>query len=302
LKEEEAMRWRTKADTQWWESEGMGTRSLYKGIERSSRYITMRDGVKIAIDLYLPKNIQEGEQLPTVLNQTRYFRRTIFKWPFGWLMEWRSPFKQAVNRLISHGYACVIVDARGSGASFGFRQMEWSPDEVKDGAEVLDWVVQQPWSNGTVASTGISYDGTAAEMFLVNRHPAVKAAIIRYALFNVYTDIIHPGGVRNEGFMQTWSASNAHLDRNDLASFARQHISPLAGLAVQGVAPTKATTISTRPLMKLNSSTMHRQLASGLSTSAHTHLLKKSKPAERQFTAGAVGTTAHIHSRPSTGS
>jgi putative CocE/NonD family hydrolase len=150
-------------------------------------------------------------------------------------MEWRSPFKQAVNRLISHGYACVIVDARGSGASFGFRQMEWSRDEVKDGAEVLDWVVQQPWSDGTVASTGISYDGTAAEMFLVNRHPAVKAAIIRYALFNVYTDIIHPGGVRNEGFMQTWSASNAHLDRNDLASFARQHISPLAGLAVQGV-------------------------------------------------------------------
>lgn len=232
------MKKRRKADIAWWQTNGKGPTTPYKGVMRTSRHLTMRDGVKIAIDLYLPKNLKEGDRLPTVLHQTRYYRRTSFNWPFRWLMESRDILmRPLIHRLVENGYAFVNVDARGSGASFGSRQMEWSPDEVKDGPEVIDWIIQQSWSDGLVASTGVSYNGTAAEMLLINRHPAVKAAIIQYSPFDIYPDILCPGGVRNELFMQTWSSLNAALDRNELASFARQHMGILGGMAIKGVAP-----------------------------------------------------------------
>ena len=81
-------------------------------------------------------------------------------------MFWPGLLEPRIARYINHGYAFVVVDARGSGASFGTRVQEWSPDEVRDGAEIMDWIVAQSWSNGRIGSTGISYDGTAAEFAL----------------------------------------------------------------------------------------------------------------------------------------
>jgi len=226
-----------RTDIQWWRSESGRAPAPYRGLERTSRYLNMRDGVKIAIDVYLPGNLPGGERLPTIIHQTRYFRRTDYRWPFGWLMQRRNLGFQGLRRMVANGYAYVKVDARGSGASFGSRWMEWTPDEVQDGAEVVDWIVDQPWSNGVVGATGVSYDGTTSEMLLINQHPAVKAAAIRFSLFDVYADIVNPGGVRNETFLKTWSDGNDALDRNELAAFAREHTGLLGGLAVKGVAP-----------------------------------------------------------------
>jgi putative CocE/NonD family hydrolase len=225
-----------KADTEWWRGEHRAGPEPYKGITRTSRYLTMRDGVKIAIDTYLPAGLPDGERLPTIIQQTRYFRRTDYRWPFGWLMDRRNLGFQGLCRMVRNGYAYVKVDARGSGASFGSRWMEWTPDEVRDGAEVVDWIVEQPWSNGVVGATGVSYDGTTAEQLLRNQHPAVKAVAIRFSLFDIYADIVNPGGVRNETFLRTWSDGNDALDQNQLAAFAREHTGLLAGLAVKGVA------------------------------------------------------------------
>ena len=231
------MRKRWAADTAWWQADGNARPSRYRGLLRTSRYVAMRDGVKIAIDLYLPKGLPPTEKLPTVLHQTRYYRRTRYTWPFGLLMARLDQTLGLFRRFGADGYAIVNVDVRGTGASFGSRQMEWSPDEVKDSAEIVDWIIRQPWSDGQVATMGISYTGTAAEKVLINRHPAVKAAVIQYALFDIYPDILCPGGARNEFFMQTWSSLNAALDKNDLRTFARQHVSRLAGLAVRDVSP-----------------------------------------------------------------
>ena len=41
---------------------------------RTSRYLMMRDGIKLAIDVYLPTSWQAGQRLPTMLHQTRYWR------------------------------------------------------------------------------------------------------------------------------------------------------------------------------------------------------------------------------------
>jgi len=71
-----------------------------------------------------------------------------------------SPLPEEVDFLNQQGYAELLVDARGSGASFGSRRIEWSPEEITDYGEIVDWMVEQPWSNGRVGAFGVSYDGT----------------------------------------------------------------------------------------------------------------------------------------------
>jgi hypothetical protein len=57
--------------------------ATYKGIFSSSRYLTMRDGVKIAVDLSLPAGLKDGERIPAILRQTRYFRSLDIGWPLS---------------------------------------------------------------------------------------------------------------------------------------------------------------------------------------------------------------------------
>jgi hypothetical protein len=198
----------------------------------------MRDGVRIAIDVYLPKGLTSADRLPSILHQTSYHRSHALRWPFSLFMDRPG---RLVELFVTRGYAWIDVDARGSGASFGTRPMPWSPDEVRDGADIVSWIVSQPWSNGLVGATGISYAGTAAEMLLVNRHPAVKAVAPRFSLFDVYADIAFPGGVQLAWFTSNWARLNRALDSNrlpgDLPWYAR--------LAIKGVRPVDGDTSGT---------------------------------------------------------
>ena len=228
---------RATADAAWWQSGHGGADGSKPEMERTSRYLDMRDGVKLAIDVYLPGRLSPSERLPTILHQTRYHRRTLCRWPFGPLLARRDHMLKHFRRFTAGGYAVVNVDVRGTGASYGTRQMELSPEEVQDGAEVVDWIARQPWSDGQVATFGMSYTGMAAELALTVRHPAIKAAVIQYAMFDIYPDILSPGGVRGEPFVHTWSTLNAALDRNALRPYALREMGILAGVAVKGVAP-----------------------------------------------------------------
>jgi len=188
--------------------------ALYDDIETTSFYLTMRDGVKIAMDLHLPTGLKEGERIPTILFQTRYVRSFEHRWPFSLFMDENMETGDTIKLFVPRGYAWVQVDVRGSGASFGTRPFPWAPDEVKDGAEIVDWIIEQPWSDGKVGSLGWSYTGTTSEFLLVNNHPAVKAVAPRFALFDNYTDIAFPGGIHIAWFTETWAKFNSTLDRN----------------------------------------------------------------------------------------
>jgi len=118
------------------------------------------------------------------------------------------------------GYALVLVDARGSGASEGERLVEWSPDEVADYGEVIDWIVSQPWSNGRVGAYGVSYEGNSAELTAVPNREAVKAVAPQYGDFDPLVYLASPGGVFNKWFIQAWSDLNRALDTNDICTLA----------------------------------------------------------------------------------
>ena len=177
----------------------------------------MRDGVRLAVDAHLPIE-RSGERLPTILRQTRYYRGISFREPFRrlpieWLVDHAAHTR---NRFVANGFAWVDVCVRGSGASFGNRPFPWSPDETADGSDIVDWVLEQPWANGKVGTTGVSYDGTTAEMLLVNKHPAVRACAPRFSLYDTFTDVAFPGGIHLAWFTDMWSRFNRALDGGEL--------------------------------------------------------------------------------------
>ena len=169
----------------------------YKGIKTFSTYVTMRDGVDLAVEVVLPKGLTEEEQIPALLNQTRYWRATELRTPFKWVLSpdnLNPRFKDFKPYFTSYGYALVYVDVRGTGASFGTWPYPWPPESIEDSREIVDWIISQPWSNGKVGGYGISYVGTTADLLPVLNHPAVKAVIPQFNHPDAYTDNAFHGG------------------------------------------------------------------------------------------------------------
>ena len=201
---------------------------------QSSLYLVMQDSVKIAITIYHPVEMKGQTQYPTILHQTRYWRSIEYRWPLS-IFKKKTPrglMNTYATRFLANGYVWVDVDVRGSGASFGSRPYAYSPKEIQDGAEIVDWIIQQPWSNGKVGALGISYAGAAAEMLLVNQHPAVKAVAPLFSGFDLYPEIAFPGGIHLTWFTKTWTYINNQLDQNQLPFRGW-----LAKLFVHGVSP-----------------------------------------------------------------
>lgn len=116
------------------------------------------------------------------------------------------------------GYTLVICDARGSGASFGVREIEIPPNEIADIGEVIEWVAAQPWCDGRVATTGTSYTADTTFMSLITSPPPLRVGVCRAADFDVYRQLMAPGGVANTWMAQAWGEMTGALDRNDAKS------------------------------------------------------------------------------------
>src|SRR5262245_47863698 len=172
----------------------------FKALTDHSYYVPMRDGVKIAVQVVLPKDLPAGEKIPAILNMTRY---------------WRAHQGDDPNAFFpSHGYATVFVDARGTGASFGVWKAPFSQDEIKDYNAVVNWVVAQPWCNGKVGALGNSYEGNTALWLAATMNPAVKAVIPRHYEFDLFDETPYPGGLLTDWMIKAWNEGNRQLDTN----------------------------------------------------------------------------------------
>ena len=119
----------------------------------------------------------------------------------------------AVSRpeLVERGYATMVVDDRGTGASEG-KWDRYGPRTRRDYGEILDWIQQQPWSDGRVGVTGTSYSAGTAFMTAIEdgkriakgRPRAVRAVWANVPMTDMYRDYPHVGGFVNNGFTAPW--------------------------------------------------------------------------------------------------
>lgn len=182
-----------------------------------SEYILMPDGTRLAVSTWLAndKNSDDDksrDKCPAVVITTRYWRAMAFKQDDPAF----QPFYPQASYFCARGYVFVVVDARGSGASFGRREAEASPAEVEDIGEVIDWVAQQEWCDGRVATIGTSYTAGTTVLSLATASSALKLGVCRAPDFDAYRHVTAPGGVINTWLVELWGASTAAQDRNDV--------------------------------------------------------------------------------------
>jgi putative CocE/NonD family hydrolase len=180
-------------------------------------YIPMQDGTQIAVRISLPPDLGNDQRIPAVIETTRYLTDIKSTFLLNTALKLSGDTKMNLrvgHALMEAGYAYIRVDARGSGASFGRREMELSQEEIADMGEIIDWVVQQPWSNGKVGTYGISYSGNTAELAAALNHPNLKAVAPLYSDFDHLTGNLMPGGILNTFLTENWSAMVATMDAN----------------------------------------------------------------------------------------
>ncbi len=169
--------------------------------------VPMRDGARLKADVFRPDAVGK---FPAILNLGPYQKDKLWV-PPGSLEEKPNPYMnwETVNPewWVPRGYAAVRVDGRGSGKSPG--QCEpWSLAEAIDFYDAIEWAAAQPWCNGKVGLSGISYYAIN-QWFVANLQPPSLAAIIPWEGFaDLYRDALFHGGLLSV-FMTNWFT--AHL-------------------------------------------------------------------------------------------
>lgn len=192
---------------------------LWEGYERGSDYAVMSDGIKIAVDYYLPaKFLGEGtpvKKFPVVLQYTPYSRGAI-DIKTGKVYP---SFSQHSDLFLSQGYAIAIVDMRGTGASFGY-YADLSQELADDGKEIVDWIAAQPWCDGNVGMAGGSYLGWS-QVATASRAPeALKCIVPMETPLEEYTGDTYPGGIQGYAFFEMWAGFVYVGQRNYLPPFS----------------------------------------------------------------------------------
>ena len=169
--------------------------ALYKDEQLFSLYVKVRDGIKLAVDVHLPGKETTSVAFPVILILTPYYRRFALRPGSRNNIDNCPTIAFYRDMFVPRGYALVAVDVRGAGASFGARDGFRSPIERLDHYDIAEWTSQQPWCNGRIGSTGISYPGAASDFLASTCHPSVKAVAPLFAVWDTWLNHLFPGGI-----------------------------------------------------------------------------------------------------------
>ena len=158
--------------------------------ERRDVLVPMRDGVKLATDVFLPA---ATGRWPAVLVRTPYSKH--------------APSIRGYRYFVQHGYALVVQDLRGSWASQG--RLGLITQEGPDGNDAINWIAAQPWSNGRVAMAGSSYLGLVQWWAAIESNSHLRAISPMFSGDDEYIDRYYsPGGALQIGHRLSWLAGN----------------------------------------------------------------------------------------------
>jgi X-Pro dipeptidyl-peptidase len=161
--------------------------------------IEMRDGVELSADVYRPVT-PKGVRVPVIIQLTPYhvLNRALDR------NEEDLPAGDA-RLFVPKGYAYVVADVRGtynSGGCWDYGGI----NERRDGYDIVEWFGTRDWSNGKVAMTGASYDGTTANAAAIENPPHL-ATIVPISAISRWWGYAYQQGVR-----ATYSGESADID------------------------------------------------------------------------------------------
>ena len=156
--------------------------------------IPMRDGTRLATDLYFPP--QPG-QYPVLLERTPYGKHQSVMVSIG-----------APAFLAANGYVVAVQDARGRYASEGlwypFRDEAWGKQQ--DGFDTVEWLAQQEWCDGKVGTFGGSFAGFNQYLHAGSPGPHLGSMFARQAPCSLRDEWVYRGGAFELGFLFLWAA------------------------------------------------------------------------------------------------
>ncbi|MBD2158906.1 CocE/NonD family hydrolase [Leptolyngbya sp. FACHB-16] len=208
-------------------------KSGYNGWSLTSQYITVRDGVKLAADIFRPVQDRKiiSNPLPVIWTHHRYHRSSTKEAELNekccflkqLIILARRLVKEEANlqtqldvtpwleRLIKCGYIIGVVDVRGGGASYGTYTSPFSKEEANDAYDVTEWFAEQVWCNKNIGMFGDSYMGITQYMAASTMPPHLKVIFSEMAVFDLY-EFTYPGGIFRHDFVAKWSNKVKELD------------------------------------------------------------------------------------------
>jgi predicted acyl esterase len=152
------------------------------GVRMENGWIPMKDGVRLAVTLYMPDGAKPGERFPALLEYLPYRKDDA-------TAARDYPIHSYFAR---RGYVSTRVDIRGFGASEGVpADREYSEQEQIDGEQVISWLAHQSWSDGNVGMFGISWGGFNSLQMAMRNPPELKAILAVDATAELFHDDVH---------------------------------------------------------------------------------------------------------------
>jgi putative CocE/NonD family hydrolase len=162
----------------------------YSNSIRTSQYITVRDGTRLAIDIYRPESGGQpvDRKLPVILVATPYHRSSENNGEIRTFLAPQGNHRNIFAELLKHGYVIASLDIRGRGASFGTVYGSGMESEANrsDLYDVVEWLAAQPWSDGNIGTGGCSYVGKTQFLAASAAPPHLKAIAPTGAPFDAY--------------------------------------------------------------------------------------------------------------------
>jgi len=175
--------------------------------------VAMRDGVRLASDVYRPAvdGAPVQEPLPVLLERTPYGKHLQSRSEIDFGMarpRWR---REVACTFARAGYVVVFQDCRGRYASEG--EFTKYLSEGADGHDTLAWIVQQPWCNGRIGTFGLSYAAHTQMSAACLNPPGLACMVLDSGGFsNAYRCGIRQGGAF-ELKQATWAYKQAKESR-----------------------------------------------------------------------------------------
>jgi predicted acyl esterase len=192
--------------------------------------VTMRDGVKLYVDVHRPEGTEKVPALVAwgAYGKHRPFQYEIFLKSGGVRPEWISPYTafEAPDpvRWVPRGYAVIHVDPRGAWHSEG-NGVHWGHEEGQDGHDLIEWAGVQEWCNGKVGMTGVSYLAIIQWLVAATQPPHLAAINPWEGLSDMYREFAFHGGIPETFFSPIWQKSISYsLNRvEDVPAMMKEH-------------------------------------------------------------------------------